>query len=166
MNFSCGNDTLKKRRDKQAKPVVARAGGRVVALFVAKGVHLHPPQVRCRDPARSNLLLSARGLLCRDIFTMVLYRLWCLFLYRTNVVAGRASVFPDDTCPGRKCRGVQVSNPLFEGHFSSKGDCFAAKVQERRLATTSINKMYGREVLIMLRSLWAFESHPRRYLTG
>jgi hypothetical protein len=59
-------------------------------------------------------------------------------LYHTNVVARRVFALPDEAIP------------CFKGYFSSKGDCFAAKVQERRLATTSIHKMYGRESKNML----------------
>jgi hypothetical protein len=47
-----------------------------------------------------------------------------LILYRTNVVARRALALPDEAIP------------CFKGYFSSKGDCFAAKGQERQLATT------------------------------
>ena len=37
-------------------------------------------------------------------------------------------------------------SPVFTRYFNSKGDCHAAKEQQRRLATTSIYEMYGREV--------------------
>ena len=58
-----------------------------------------------------------------------------LFLYRANVVA-------------RPSAASAEAISRFARYFNSKGDCRAAKEQERQLATTSIYEMYGNEIFI------------------